>query len=161
MLESILMNDPPSEPRESAHDAAIAAVRAGDIERLRTLLDQDTPATLCNDAGDSLLMLAAYHGHESCVAHLLERGAECGVRSEKESVGQRCGPGAQVVMLRADLVSDLRRSIVGSVEHGDPSPLGGESTTERAPDPAAPSGHQHGRVLESLHQYSSIELSKL
>ncbi|MBO1267148.1 ankyrin repeat domain-containing protein [Arthrobacter cavernae] len=52
------------------------AARDGDIEALRSYLDAGAPATLTNAAGDSLLMLAAYHGHEETVQLLLHHDAD-------------------------------------------------------------------------------------
>ncbi|MFD8599386.1 ankyrin repeat domain-containing protein [Kitasatospora sp. NPDC059646] len=52
------------------------AARAGDTELLAAHLDAGVPANLTNDRGDTLLMLAAYHGHAATVTALLERGAE-------------------------------------------------------------------------------------
>lgn len=59
-------------PSGDAFDAA----RNGDLPRLREALDAGLPVSARNDAGDCLLMLAAYHGHEDAVALLLERGAD-------------------------------------------------------------------------------------
>ncbi len=39
-------------------------------------MDAGVPANLCNDKGDALVMLAAYHGHAQTVSVLLERGAD-------------------------------------------------------------------------------------
>jgi uncharacterized protein len=39
-------------------------------------VDAGVPANLCNHKGDTLIMLAAYHGHPRTVAALLERGAD-------------------------------------------------------------------------------------
>jgi ankyrin repeat protein len=39
-------------------------------------VDAGVPADLTNDRGDTLVMLAAYHGHADAVRALLERGAE-------------------------------------------------------------------------------------
>ncbi|MFD7227485.1 ankyrin repeat domain-containing protein [Streptomyces sp. NPDC059881] len=50
--------------------------RQGDVEALVAYVDAGVPANLTNDRGDSLLMLAAYHGHASAVTALLARGAE-------------------------------------------------------------------------------------
>jgi hypothetical protein len=55
---------------------AFAAARVGDAETLRALLDRGVPANVRNEKGDSLLMLAAYHGHQVAVGLLLERGAD-------------------------------------------------------------------------------------
>lgn len=50
--------------------------RAGDAERLAAYLDSGVPVNLANDRGDTLVMLAAYHGHEAAVRELLARGAD-------------------------------------------------------------------------------------
>ncbi|MFF3755114.1 ankyrin repeat domain-containing protein [Streptomyces sp. NPDC002018] len=52
--------------------------RRGETEALAAYIDAGVPVNLTNDRGDSLLMLAAYHGHAPAVAALLERGAEAG-----------------------------------------------------------------------------------
>ncbi|MER6272098.1 MULTISPECIES: ankyrin repeat domain-containing protein [Streptomyces] len=50
--------------------------RQGRTEALVAYLDAGVPANLTNDRGDSLVMLAAYHGHAAAVRELLARGAE-------------------------------------------------------------------------------------
>ncbi|MER7449265.1 ankyrin repeat domain-containing protein [Nocardia beijingensis] len=50
--------------------------RRGDTARLAAYVDAGVPVDLTNDAGDSLLMLAAYHGHADAVAALLQRSAD-------------------------------------------------------------------------------------
>ena len=50
--------------------------RQGDTETLTAYVDAGVPANLCNDKGDTLVMLAAYHGHPQTVAALLKRGAD-------------------------------------------------------------------------------------
>jgi ankyrin repeat protein len=50
--------------------------RQGDTANLAAYLDAGVPATLTNDRGDTLLMLAAYHGHAETVRALLDRGAD-------------------------------------------------------------------------------------
>ncbi|MFJ9350374.1 ankyrin repeat domain-containing protein [Streptomyces sp. NPDC101237] len=50
--------------------------RQGRTEALVAYLDAGVPANLTNDRGDSLVMLAAYHGHADAVRELLSRGAE-------------------------------------------------------------------------------------
>ena len=49
--------------------------RQGPAEALVAYVDAGVPANLTNDRGDSLLMLAAYHGHADAVRELLARGA--------------------------------------------------------------------------------------
>ncbi|KOX25883.1 MULTISPECIES: ankyrin repeat domain-containing protein [unclassified Streptomyces] len=50
--------------------------RTGDADALAAYVDAGVPANLTNDRGDSLVMLAAYHGHVAAVSALLERGAD-------------------------------------------------------------------------------------
>ncbi|MFI8517933.1 ankyrin repeat domain-containing protein [Streptomyces sp. NPDC085481] len=50
--------------------------RTGDAAALAAYVDAGVPANLTNDRGDSLVMLAAYHGHAGAVTALLERGAD-------------------------------------------------------------------------------------
>lgn len=50
--------------------------RAGDSQRLGEAVDAGIPVNLTNEAGDSLLMLAAYHDHPDTVGALLDRGAD-------------------------------------------------------------------------------------
>jgi hypothetical protein len=50
--------------------------RSGETERLIAYVDAGVPVNLTNDKGDTLLMLAAYHGHAATVRALLERGAD-------------------------------------------------------------------------------------
>jgi ankyrin repeat protein len=52
--------------------------RAGDTAAVAAYVDAGVPVNLANDSGDSLLMLAAYHGHPDTVNALLERGADPG-----------------------------------------------------------------------------------
>ncbi|MEU8974111.1 ankyrin repeat domain-containing protein [Streptomyces monashensis] len=49
--------------------------RQGQTEALVSYVDAGVPADLTNDRGDSLVMLAAYHGHAETVRELLVRGA--------------------------------------------------------------------------------------
>lgn len=67
----------------AADDAALAlahtlfdAARGGDSTMLGGYLAAGAPATLTNAAGDSLLMLAAYHGHADTVRLILAHGGD-------------------------------------------------------------------------------------
>ena len=59
--------------------------RAGDTADLVTYLDAGTPVNLANDRGDTLIMLAAYHGQLDTVKALLEHGADA---NQANDVGQ-------------------------------------------------------------------------
>ncbi|KAK1183533.1 ankyrin repeat domain-containing protein [Streptomyces sp. NBS 14/10] len=69
---------------EPAHDPEVLQLaakvfdlaRQGDTDTLAAYVDAGVPANLTNDKGDSLLMLAAYHGHPATVSSLLHRGAD-------------------------------------------------------------------------------------
>lgn len=50
--------------------------RAGDTERLRAYVEQGVPVNLTDAAGNTLLMLAAYHGHAETVSVLVALGAD-------------------------------------------------------------------------------------
>ncbi|SGZ26423.1 BQ5605_C024g09911 [Microbotryum silenes-dioicae] len=50
--------------------------RRGDLEAMRAPLDAGLPPNLTNDKGDTLIMLAAYHGHAELVEFLVQKGAD-------------------------------------------------------------------------------------
>jgi ankyrin repeat protein len=50
--------------------------REGMTDELAEYVDAGVPVNLTNDKGDTLLILAAYHGHPDTVAALLSRGAD-------------------------------------------------------------------------------------
>lgn len=52
------------------------AARQGDSGLLADYLAAGAPATLTNEAGDTLLMLAAYHGHADTVRLILQHGGD-------------------------------------------------------------------------------------
>ncbi|MHA7277814.1 ankyrin repeat domain-containing protein [Arthrobacter sp. Hz1] len=59
------------------------AARTGDAATLSRYLDAGVPATLTTSAGDSLLMLASYHGHAGIVADLAGRGVDVNAVNDK------------------------------------------------------------------------------
>jgi hypothetical protein len=59
--------------------------RAGQTTGLVAYLDAGTPVNLANDRGDTLIMLAAYHGNADAVRALLDRGAD---PNQANDVGQ-------------------------------------------------------------------------
>jgi ankyrin repeat protein len=50
--------------------------RAGGTERLAAYVEAGVPVNLTDDSGNTLVMLAAYHGHAGTVAMLAGRGAD-------------------------------------------------------------------------------------
>jgi ankyrin repeat protein len=69
---------------EPAHDPEMLELaqrifglaRDGDTDTVAAYVDAGVPVNLTNDRGDSLVMLAAYHGHAPAVRVLLDRGAD-------------------------------------------------------------------------------------
>lgn len=57
--------------------------RTGETERLRAYVEAGVSADLTNDRGDTLLMLAAYHGHAGTVRALAELGADPGRANDR------------------------------------------------------------------------------
>ena len=55
---------------------ALDLARAGATEQLTAYVDAGLPVNLTSGAGDTLLILAAYHDHPDTVEALLERGAD-------------------------------------------------------------------------------------
>ena len=77
------MTDPGPDPADdpAVQDFATRLfnlARAGGAAALAAYLDAGVPANLTNDRGDTLIMLAAYHGHAPAVQVLLDRGAAPG-----------------------------------------------------------------------------------
>ncbi|MDX6311138.1 MAG: uncharacterized protein QOF84_3950 [Streptomyces sp.] len=74
----------PTHDTEPAHDPEVLQLagkvfdlaRRGGTDTLAAYVDAGVPVNLTNDKGDSLLMLAAYHGHADAVTALLHRGAD-------------------------------------------------------------------------------------
>ena len=55
---------------------ALTSARAGDTELLESMIQAGMPVNLADDKGNSLLMLATYHGHGETVRMLLANGAD-------------------------------------------------------------------------------------
>lgn len=66
---------PDPELVELAHQMFDLA-RAGETERLAAYVESGVPVDLTDASGNTLLMLAAYHGHAATVAALTARGAD-------------------------------------------------------------------------------------
>lgn len=74
--------DPAPELVEIAHACADFA-REGDATRLAAYVDNGVPVDLTDAAGNTLLMLAAYHGQVAAVCALVERGADVNRRNDR------------------------------------------------------------------------------
>lgn len=62
---------------------AFQLARSGDAAGLSALLKAGMPADARNENGDSLLMLASYHGHLEAAGLLLKRGADPELRNDR------------------------------------------------------------------------------
>lgn len=57
--------------------------RTGDTDALVAYLDAGVPVDLNNESGDTLVMLASYHGHAATVSALVARGADVNRPNDK------------------------------------------------------------------------------
>lgn len=92
--------------------------RRGETDQLAAYLDAGVPANLTNDKGDTLVMLAAYHGHARTTALLCERGADTDRLNDR---GQ--SPLAGAVFKGEDEVVDVLVDAGADPAAGTPSAL--------------------------------------
>src|ERR1044071_3541382 len=82
--------------------------RAGEVEQLADAVDAGIPVNLTNEKGDTLLILAAYHGHPALVRALLARGADTGRVNDRgqtalgAAVFRRSGPAVASLLAAGD-----------------------------------------------------------
>jgi ankyrin repeat protein len=76
-------NPVPDEETLALAEKLFQAARDGDTALLAAYLDAGAPASMTNSAGDSLLMLAAYHGHAETVQLLLRHGADADTANDR------------------------------------------------------------------------------
>ncbi|WP_226337845.1 ankyrin repeat domain-containing protein [Arthrobacter sp. UM1] len=105
--------------REAVMDLAdrlFDAAREGRTEALCAYVDAGAPVNLANATGDSLLMLAAYHGHADTVRALGQRGAD---PDQMNSRGQ--APVAGAVFKGEDEVLEALLELRADPHAGSPS----------------------------------------
>jgi ankyrin repeat protein len=85
------MTDPePSEELVAFAGKLFGLAREGAAEQLAAYVEAGVDANLANHKGDSLVMLAAYHGHAGTVSALLAHGADpnrCNDRGQSPLAG--------------------------------------------------------------------------
>lgn len=100
---------------EIAH-ACFDFAREGDARRLAAYVDEGVPVDLTDASGNTLLMLAAYHGHSAVVTELLARGADVNLMNDR---GQT--PLAGAVFKGEDTVVWLLMDAGADIDRGNPS----------------------------------------
>lgn len=73
-------------PEQTGRIIALAMdlAREGGTQELMEFLDHGLPVDTQDEEGNSLVMLAAYHGHEGTVRSLVNRGADVNLRNGKD-----------------------------------------------------------------------------
>ncbi|KAF4512052.1 hypothetical protein G6O67_001237 [Ophiocordyceps sinensis] len=94
------------------------AARAGDLPVFQQALPAGLPPNMTNEKGDTLLMLAAYHGHADLVKLLIEHGADPNRLNDR---GQ--SPLAGAIFKNEEAVIEALLEGGADPEHGSPSAL--------------------------------------
>ncbi|KAH0426065.1 hypothetical protein CcaCcLH18_10554 [Colletotrichum camelliae] len=92
--------------------------RAGDMALFEQALPAGLPANMTNEKGDTLLMLAAYHGHAALVKLLIQHGADPNRLNDR---GQ--SPLAGAVFKKEDEVIEALLEGGADPDFGNPSAL--------------------------------------
>lgn len=129
-----MADDPaPTDPRDAdgpADDVVELAHRLLDLARsgdvaLLAYIDAGVPVGLTGPDGDTLLMLAAYHGHAGLVTGLVERGAD------------------------PDAANDRGQTpLAGAVFKGEPDVIDALRDAGADPDLGTPTARETARVFE-------------
>ncbi|KAK4623411.1 Putative ankyrin repeat protein [Fulvia fulva] len=93
--------------------------REGKVAELRQYLTAGIPPNLTNHKGDTLIMLAAYHGHLEAVEMLLEKGADMDVlngRGQSPIAGAVFKGYDEIVKAMAERGADLAAGQPNAIE---------------------------------------------
>lgn len=103
---------------ETARVVALAMqlARDGVTGELAAFVDHGLPVDVQDEAGNTLLMLAAYHGHADTVAMLLDRGADADRRNHRDQ-----SPLAGALFKGEDVVVELLLEAGADLDAGTPS----------------------------------------
>ncbi|MEU5851288.1 ankyrin repeat domain-containing protein [Saccharopolyspora shandongensis] len=105
-------------PEQAERVVAIAMdlAREGETAQLAEFVDHGLPVDVADQGGNTLLMLAAYHGHAATVRALLDRGANPDLRNERDQA-----PIAGALFKGADEVVAVLREAGADLDAGTPS----------------------------------------
>ncbi|MEV5543540.1 ankyrin repeat domain-containing protein [Saccharopolyspora shandongensis] len=105
-------------PEQAERVVAIAMdlAREGETAQLAEFVDHGLPVDVTDQGGNTLLMLAAYHGHAATVRALLDRGANPDLRNERDQA-----PIAGALFKGADEVVAVLREAGADLDAGTPS----------------------------------------
>jgi uncharacterized protein len=105
-------------PDQTSRIVAIAQdmAREGRTEELAEFVEHGLPVETTDDDGNSLLMLAAYHGQAETVRMLLDHGASPDTRNDRDQ-----SPVAGALFKGADEVVDVLRGAGADLDAGTPS----------------------------------------
>jgi len=126
------VDSPPDSQLVTIAHACFDYARAGDTKRLRAYTELGVPANLTDATGNTLLMLAAHHGHADTVSALLALGAD------------------------PDRTNDRGQSpLAGAIFKGEDDVVAALLDAEADPDVGTPSARATAEMLdrgELLHQ---------
>jgi uncharacterized protein len=79
--EDVIVAKPDEEDLLAVAAEIFDFARMGDSAALAAVIERGVPPNLRNEKGDSLLMLASYHGHSTAVQTLVAAGADPDLRN--------------------------------------------------------------------------------
>jgi hypothetical protein len=97
-------------------ELAMQLAREGMTQELAGFVDHGLPPDVQDEAGNTPLMLAAYHGHAETVAMLVERGADVDRRNHRDQ-----SPLAGALFKGVDAVVEVLLRAGADLDAGTPS----------------------------------------
>ncbi|RII14700.1 Ankyrin repeat protein [Streptomyces sp. YIM 130001] len=104
------------EQTERVVTIAMDLAREGSTEQLVEFVEHGLPVDVTDQSANSLLMLAAYHGHAGTVRALLRHGADPDLRNDRDQ-----SPIAGALFKGADDVVSVLREAGADLDAGTPT----------------------------------------